>query len=310
MTKGGMGVGGKLRAWLALSRPPFHAVGVLPFLLGGILAWRQEGLFRWDTFTWGTLGTVLIMLATYYAGEYWDYLEDSLAARWGATPFAGGSQVLQRGQLPRHAALWASIASLLLACGVGVILQLAYHTGPWTIPLSLLGMTGGFFYSARPVRWVSRGVGEIWIAFCYGWLTVAAGYYLQTGTLTSLVHVLALPIGFTVFNVILLNEFLDYDADVAAGKANLVVRLGRDRASRLYGVTSLGSWVAMLRSLAYGVPPQAVWFYLPVLLTALIVVVLVLRGRWRSRATLEKLCGVNILVNLGTTAAYILALLS
>jgi 1,4-dihydroxy-2-naphthoate octaprenyltransferase len=68
--------------------------------------------------------------------------------------------------------------------------------------------------------------------------------------------------------------------------------------------------VAMLRSLAYGVPPQAVWFYLPVLLTALIVVVLVLRGRWRSRATLEKLCGVNILVNLGTTAAYILALLS
>jgi 1,4-dihydroxy-2-naphthoate octaprenyltransferase len=310
MTKGGMGVGGKLRAWLALSRPPFHAVGVLPFLLGGILAWRQEGLFRWDTFTWGTLGTVLIMLATYYAGEYWDYLEDSLAARWGATPFAGGSQVLQRGQLPRHAALWASIASLLLACGVGVILQLAYHTGPWTIPLSLLGMTGGFFYSARPVRWVSRGVGEIWIAFCYGWLTVAAGYYLQTGTLTSLVHVLALPIGFTVFNVILLNEFLDYDADVAAGKANLVVRLGRDRASRLYGVTSLGSGVAMLRSLAYGVPPQAVWFYLPVLLTALIVVVLVLRGRWRSRATLEKLCGVNILVNLGTTAAYILALLS
>jgi len=310
MTKSRMGVGGKLRAWLALSRPPFHAVGVLPFLLGGILAWQQEGLFRWDAFALGTLGTVLIMLATYYAGEYWDYLEDSLAAHWGATPFAGGSQVLQRGQLPRHAALWASIASLLLACGVGVILQLAYHTGPWTIPLSLLGMTGGFFYSTRPVRWVSRGVGEIWIAFCYGWLTVAAGYYLQTGTLTPIVHVLALPIGLTIFNVILLNEFLDYDADVAAGKANLVVRLGRDRASRLYGVTSLGSWVAMLRSMAYGVPPQAVWFYLPVLLTALIVVVLVLRGRWQRRATLNKLCGVNILVNLGTTAAYILALMS
>jgi 1,4-dihydroxy-2-naphthoate octaprenyltransferase len=28
----------KIRAWVALSRPPFHIVGVLPFILGGVLA--------------------------------------------------------------------------------------------------------------------------------------------------------------------------------------------------------------------------------------------------------------------------------
>jgi 1,4-dihydroxy-2-naphthoate octaprenyltransferase len=300
-------IGEKLSAWLALSRPPFHSVGVLPFILGGVVAWRLGGAFRWETCAWGTLGVVLVMLATYYAGEYWDYVEDSLSVQLGPSRFAGGSRVLQRGLLPRHAALWASLVSLLSAVGVALILQLGYRTGPWTIPFAILGLLGGFFYSTRPVRWVSTGVGELWIAFCYGWLPVAVGCYLQMGEIAPLVHWLAVPIGLTIFNVILLNEFPDFPADLAAGKANLAVRLGRERASFLYGLTSLGSWIAMLLSLGRGVPARALWFYLPILVLSLILVILVIRGRWRDRATLEKLCGANLVVNLGTTAAYVMA---
>jgi 1,4-dihydroxy-2-naphthoate octaprenyltransferase len=297
----------KLHAWLALSRPPFHSVGVLPFILGGVLAWRLEGDFRWDVCAWGALGVVLVMLATYYAGEYWDYLEDSFSAHLGPSRFAGGSGVLQRGLLPRHAALRASLISLLLAIGVALILQMGYRTGPWTIPFALLGLLGGFFYSTQPVRWVRTGGGELWIAFCYGWLPVAVGYYLQAGEIAPLVHWLALPIGLTIFTVILLNEFPDYPADLNAGKANLTVRLGQERASLLYGLISLGSWGAMLLSLRHGVPTKAFWFYLPILALSLILVLRVLGGRWRDRAALEGLCAANLAVNLGTTTAYILA---
>jgi len=300
-------VGKKLFAWLALARPPFHSVGVLPFILGGVLAWRLKGAFRWDVFAWGTAGVVLVMLATYFAGEYWDYLEDSLSARLGPSRFAGGSRVVQRGLLPRRAPLWASLGSLLLAIGVAAVLQFAYHTGPWTLPFCIMGLMGGFFYSARPVRWVSTGLGELWIAFCYGWLPVAVGYYLQVGKMAPLVHWLAIPIGLTIFNVILLNEFPDYPADSQAGKANLTVRLGRERASLLYGLISLGSWVAMLLSLGHGVPNRALWLYLPILALSLILVALVLGKRWQERAILERLCAANLVVNLGTTAAYVLA---
>ncbi|MFH1927971.1 MAG: hypothetical protein ABIK79_07355, partial [Chloroflexota bacterium] len=67
---------------------------------------------------------------------------------------------------------------------------------------------------------------------------------------------------------------------------------------------------AMLLSLSHGVPTRALWFYLPILTLSLILVVLVVRGRWRDSATLEKLCGANLVVNLGTTAAYIFAFVS
>ena len=93
-----------------------------------------------------------MMLTTYYAGEWWDYAEDTLAASMHKSPFAGGSQVVQRGLLPREAALWGCFAALLLALGVGAVLQFGYHTGPWTLPLGIVGLVGGYFYSAQPVR--------------------------------------------------------------------------------------------------------------------------------------------------------------
>jgi 1,4-dihydroxy-2-naphthoate octaprenyltransferase len=282
-------------------------VGVLPFILGAVLARRQAGLFRWDIFAWGTAGVVLVMLATYYANEYWDVAEDALAAQMEPSRFAGGSQVLQKGLLPRRAALWGALVSLALALGVALLLQLGYHTGPWTLPFALLGLLGGFFYSARPVRWVRTGLGEPWIALNYGWLPIAVGYYLQVGRVAPVVHWLAVPIGLTILNVILLNEFPDYPADLQAGKANWTVRLGPERAAWVYGLVAAASWAAMFLSLGRGIPRRALCFYLPVFLLSFVLVLQVLRGRWRERPVLEILCGANLLVNLGTTLAYILA---
>ena len=133
----------KLSAWIALSRPPFHSVGVLPFVLGGVLAWRLAGAFRWDICGWGTLGVVLVMLATYYAGEYWDYAEDTLSGRTGRSRFAGGSGVLQRGLLPRQAALWGSLASAGLAIGVALVLQFGYHRRGRALDRLLLRLAAG-----------------------------------------------------------------------------------------------------------------------------------------------------------------------
>ncbi|HEM61109.1 MAG TPA: prenyltransferase, partial [Chloroflexi bacterium] len=243
-------------------------------------------------------------------GEYWDQQEDSLSTELGPSRFAGGSRVLQAGLLSHRSPFWASVAALILALAVALVLQLGYRTGPLTVPFCILGLLGGFFYSTRPIRWVATGVGELWIAFCYGWLPIAVGYYLQVGEIASIVHWMALPVGLTILNVILLNEYPDHPADAAAGKANLAVRLGLKRASLLYTVFSIGSWMALLLSVYQGVPPLALALYVPVLVLSVSLVILVLKERWRDRATLERLCGANLLVNLGTTAVYILALVS
>ncbi|MGD8546262.1 MAG: prenyltransferase, partial [Candidatus Bathyarchaeota archaeon] len=222
----------------------------------------------------------------------------------------GGSQILQQGLLSRHVALWASIISVVAALGTGFILQFRYNTGQYTILFGVLGILGGFFYSTGPVRWVSRGWGEIWIAFCYGWLPVAVGYYLQTGTILTMIHWISIPIGLTIFNVILINEFPDYQADLETNKTNLLVRLSRERASLLYTLLNIGGSIAVIFSLGQGVPSKALWFYSPLMLLSLALIISMMRGYWRNTTTLEKLCAASLIMNLGTTAVYILTFVS
>lgn len=299
----------KLRGWIVMARPPFHSVGILPYALGAVMVYRATGTFPWALWGWGTLAVVLIMLSTYLAGEYYDYEGDRISRQTSPSRFAGGSGVLPAGLLDRKGALVGSIVSLVLAVIVGLVIWLGYGTGPWTIPLGLIGMIGGFFYSVPPIRWAARGVGELWIAFCYGWLPVAVAFYLPTGRIDPLVHWVSIPIAATIFNVILLNEYPDYVADQATAKRNLLVRLGLERGARVYAAAHAIGWLGMAASVVAGVPSQALLFYAPVFLISAGLVAATLRGVYHDPRRLEVACGLNIAVNLGTTLAYILGFL-
>jgi len=296
-----------IKGWLQLSRLPFHLVGVLPFLLGAVLAWHTYRVFNWPVFIWSTIAVVLIMLSTYYAGEYHDLNVDKLSASMERNAFSGGTQVIVKNLLPHHHAKIASYVSLVLAGVIGLVLQFYYKTGPWTIPLGVIGMMAGFFYSTPPARWVKRGIGELLIGFCYGWLPVATAYYLQAGTIDSIVHWISIPIGCSIFNVILINEFPDYPADVIEGKRTLVVRFGKNAAVFLYiGMTVIG-WIAFALTVRRGLPAVTFLFYLPIFIIALLIVAMMSKRDYLDRKRLELLCGLTIAVNLGTSLVYTLA---
>ena len=296
-----------LQGWIILSRPPFHIVGLLPFLLGTFLAYRIAGAFNLEVFILGIAGVMLIMLSTHHAGEYFDYKEDVLASRLHNNQFAGGTRVLVEGKMPPRVPFWTSIIAFLIALVIGIVLQFVYSTGPYTLLLGCLGALPGFFYSTEPIRLVKRGVGEIFIGFCYGWLPVASAYYIQTATIAPIIHWLWMPIGFSIFNVILLNEFPDHEADVATGKKNLLYRIGKQKGKVVYILFNLLTCLTMLASPGLGVPWQVIYFYLPFAAIALFIVYQILTNRHEDAKRLEILCGLNIVVNVGTSLAFMLA---
>lgn len=293
--------------WIALSRPPFHIVGIMPFLLGTFLAYRLAGVFHPGIFILGLAGVILVMLSTYHSGEFFDRRENAISSRLHQNPFAGGARMIPEGKIPAGVALWTSMIALAMALGIGIVLQYLYKTGPYTLFLGALGALPGFFYSTEPVRLVKRGVGEIWIGFCFGWLPVASAYYIQTASIAPIIHWLWLPIGFSIFNVILLNEFPDYEADVAAVKKNLLYRIGKQKGKTVYIVFTLLTCLAMLMSPAFGVPFRVIYFYLPFAAVALFIVYQMFQNRHEDAKRLEVLCGLNIAVNIGTSLCYMLA---
>lgn len=299
----------KVSGWLSMSRPAFHIVGLLPFFLGTLLAWKLEGVFHPTVFLLGSLAVILIMLSTYQSGEYFDYEEDALSRKHHPSRFAGGSGILQKRILSPLVALITSVVSMLLAVLIGVVLQFVLNTGPWTLLLGCAGALPGFFYSRRPVRLVNRGIGELFIGFCYGWLPIASAFYIQSGYIPAIIAWMSLPVGLTIFNVILLNEFPDYPADLAVGKRNLLVRFGKKRGAELYSLAAFFAWISHLLSPWFGIPSLVIPYYLPVMILSVILVAMVLQKKYENRITLEILCGLNIVVNIGTTLSYLLAYL-
>ena len=170
------------------------------------------------------MAVILIMWMSYYLGEWNDVEGDRLNQTFNR--FSGGSRVLVRGSLPLGASLLMGYGCLIGAILTGCYITVRYHTSPWTLLLGGVGIFSGFSYSNRPFRFSYRGWGEILIGLCYGWLPVATGFYLFAGFFSPQVFLLSVPIFLSIFNVILINEFPDQEADQAIGKRNLVVRFG------------------------------------------------------------------------------------
>jgi len=295
--------------WFQLSRPLFHSVGILPFILGLTLSWRLGNPVNWPVFLLGLFAVILIMLSTYYAGEAYDIREDSTTWSEGGNPFSGGSGVVVKGRIPPQQVKRASLAAVLAAILLGILLQFGLETGPWTLPLGLTGCLAGYYYSTPPLRWVKRGFGELIIGFCFGWLPVATAFYLQTGSLHPLILWLSIPIGCTIFNVILLNEFPDYHGDRQAGKKNLVVRLGFDPAAQIYGVVVALAWASLMVGLFFGVPLCLTILATPLYLVGGKIYLELRRCAYRESSVLKRLCGLNLAINFGTTTLMILCVI-
>jgi 1,4-dihydroxy-2-naphthoate octaprenyltransferase len=291
--------------WAKLGRLPFHTVGVLPFVLGIVIAWSQGYALNWGLAVLSTLAVILIMLTTYLAGEYYDFDTDSLNAQFNK--FSGGSRVLQKGIVARRTALTVAILSAVLAGVIGLVIQFYYKTGPYTIPLGVFGLVCGYFYSSNPIRWAYTGIGEILIGICYGWLTVNTAYYLQTDTFALVPSLVAIPIAISIFLVIFINEYPDYVSDRMSNKKNMVVRWGPDRSTMVYIVMAALCFIAIPLGVLGDVPRlMAVLSVIPL---ALVVrnIAAMKRGAYREKHTLETICAFTLILNLGITLLYIIA---
>lgn len=82
-------------------------------------------------------------------------------------------------------------------------------------------------YTVPPLKLSHRGLGELVVALTHSIGVILPGYLLQGGDWHDpLPWLLGLPLGLAVLPATILSGVPDYDADAAAGKNTLVVKLG------------------------------------------------------------------------------------
>jgi 1,4-dihydroxy-2-naphthoate octaprenyltransferase len=131
-----------------------------------------------------------------------------------------------------------------MAIGIGVLLGMM--RGPLVLLLLAFGFFCAFFYTAPPIRFGYRGLGEIAQLLCFGPGIGLGAYYVQTQTISWEAFWGTLPFGIMLFSMITINEIPDYVEDRKAGKLTLVVRFGREKGVRLFTLSLLSAYGAIL----------------------------------------------------------------
>ncbi len=253
------------------SRPKFLTASAAPVLVGSALGFACGGVFHPMLFVLAMLAIMLLHAGANIANDYFDHTSGNDWANRNPTPFSGGRRYIQEGILSPRATLLAAWVALAAGSAVGAVIVLLTRS-VFILVLGLVGLLGGYFYTAAPVRLGYRCVGEFVIAMLFGLLPVYGAYYLQTDTIDAVPILPACIVSILIFLVILVNEFPDAAADAAVGKKTLVVRFGVPASAWIYRVALVASYVIAAAMLVSRQMFFAGLFYLVTLPVAIIAI--------------------------------------
>jgi 1,4-dihydroxy-2-naphthoate octaprenyltransferase len=243
-----------------VARAPFL---LLPFTLVavGAAAGRYDGHFNWSRTLLALVGLLALHMAVNILNE-WSDMRTGIDLATERTPFSGGSGTLPEGGMSLGSALVFGLTCA--ACGLAVGGYLVSQVGWTLVPIMVIGAISVLAYTDVLAR---MGVGEVAAGLGLGGLPVLGTALVQDGNLGAAAWAAAVPATFMTFNLLLLNEFPDEDADRGGGRRNLVILLGRRVAASVYALAALATPAAIVIAvLVEALPAPSLLAVLPSLL--------------------------------------------
>jgi 1,4-dihydroxy-2-naphthoate octaprenyltransferase len=248
--------------WLGVARAPFLALPAT-LVAAGAAAAAYEGSFAWGP-TFLALGGLVLLHAAVNALNEASDMERGIDLRTERTPFSGGSGTLPAGILSVRA---TRVFAYSCALGGGLVGgYFALQLGPYFALLMAAGAAAVLFYSDVFAR---TGTGELVAGLGLGALPVWGTAWVQGSPPGPVALWAGVPAFLMTFDLLLLNEFPDEQADRAGGRRNIVLLMGRRGAALVYVAAGLLVPVVVVAGVARGVlPRQGLAAALPSLLLA------------------------------------------
>ncbi|GCE06239.1 1,4-dihydroxy-2-naphthoate octaprenyltransferase [Dictyobacter aurantiacus] len=223
------------KTWIKTSRPFTLTATLSPVLVGTALA-AYEGTFHLGTFLATFFSCLFLQIGTNYFNEYFDY-------RYGLDHAGslGAMTVIFKQEMTAGQVLGGGIFCFVIAALLGVLLM--FIVGPEIILFGLAGILIAYFYSAKPFKFSSRGLGDVMVFLAMGVLMTWGSYYVQIHHWSWSALAASVPVGLLAVSILNMNNVRDYQDDLAVNKKTLPVRFGLTFGRRFHAVLLFGSYV-------------------------------------------------------------------
>lgn len=237
--------------------------------MGYILAINGGADFGLEKFVFGyfILGTA--QLSVSFSNDYFDRHSDIKTFK---TAFSGGSKILVEQPELEQTAL--SIAVLLLGFSIvgGAIFTVVYLYPFWFFIFVLCGGLIGWFYTAPPLEFAYKGLGELATTLAIGFFIPGMGYLIASSSLDYLFYVFVFPLVCYGLFFIITVQLPDIKSDRLAQKSNLLVKWGMKAGKLICVLANILGTISLVTILLIGgtaikfdPTPIAIFSFLPLI---------------------------------------------
>src|SRR5437867_2089672 len=251
----------QLGALWEIARPFSFTASTVPVAAGGALA-AVAGAFDPLLFIATLVGGVALHVGTNVTNEIYD-------VRKGVDTIVSprASHAIVKGRISERAAYRFAIAAFVVALAMGVVLT--YARGWPIVALGLIGLIGGYTYTAPPFQYKFGPVGIPLVFLLMGPLMVIGSFFAVSGLFDLRAVGANIHVGLLVAAILHGNEWRDISEDARAGAATFSVRAGRGAAHWLYVALVVGAYLALSAGVVFGLLPT--WTLLAMLSLPLLV---------------------------------------
>ena len=248
----------RLKDYLIATRPWSFTMTAISVCVGTALA-AAEGPVAWGWFAAVLVGAVCFHAAANVINDYFDTRygvdqPDSPTAHYRPHPLLGKMMT------PRQL---LGEAVILYAITIGAGLAVAFARSLDVLWIGIVGFLASLLYTAGPVRYKYRALGELSVFLMWGPLMVGGAYAAQRGALTVRPLVISIPFGVLVALVLFANNMRDIAYDSRQGVRTLSIMLGQKRSLAIYLGLFSAAYLAILVMVAAGyVTPWALLVFL------------------------------------------------
>ncbi|KGJ98424.1 prenyltransferase [Thalassotalea sp. ND16A] len=241
----------KYKAVLLSMRLPFLLLTPVCILLGASVVIASPEKLNFLSLSLAFVGALLAHISVNTLNEFFDFNSglDLITKRTG---FSGGSGGLpQQPELSKHVLMLAVIC-LFLVVLIGGYFYSRY--GAEILPVGILGLLIVVTYTqlinkSPLLCLIAPGLG-------FGFLMVVGTQFVLVGQYWASSLLIAVIPFFLVNNLLLLNQYPDIEADRKVGRKHFPITYGVKQSTRVYGVFSLASMLAIVIYVSFGYLPE------------------------------------------------------
>ena len=210
-----------MKKYIIATRPWSFTMSLISVSVGTLLA-AEEGSVSWLWFAITAVGITLFHAAANLINDYFDTLydidqQDSPTAKYRPQPIISGMLT------PRQTIVEASVfLALTIAIGMTAAVIRSWHI----LWIGLIGLFTSIYYTAGPVKFKYRALGEFAVFMMWGPLMIEGAYAVQRQALSMKALYISVPFGVLVALVLFANNMRDIAYDSRHNVKTVSIMLG------------------------------------------------------------------------------------